>query len=266
MKKQNIKRNTANMLKIAILSFSLAAVPAGSAVCAAATQASSPADTAGTMENSQSLKLSTKTYKKDFKTKKGQVYKTISYEYPVASGSSDAANTFNQFYTDMRSKWLKSAKKDLADAKALVLQFPSDSSRYYSDEVTCKITTGGTDYISIMQSGYTYTMGAHGMPYRITRIFDAKTGMEASAASMLGITPEDLNSKVQELYIKKYNKTLNTDRFQFYPGLKELEAALLKVDFNENLYYMKNGRLYFYVEPYILGPYASGYIETSIKL
>ena len=207
----------------------------------------------------ETLNITRKTYQEEFKTEDGQVYKEISYEYPVAEGSSDAAKAFNKFYKNLRTKWIAAAKEDLEEAKEAVLATESDA--HYADEVTCEITSSDDKYICVLQSGYAYSMGAHGTPYRFSYIFDASTGKKVSAASILGMTKAQLNKKVRSLYLKKFDKTE-----VFYLNRKDVENALEKMDFNQNLSYLKNGKMRFYADPYVLGPYAAGFIEVAIKL
>lgn len=211
------------------------------------------------------LKIGQKVYSKEYKTEEGRIYKEISFEYPVAEGSSEAAQAFNKFYTNLLSKWKKEAKKDLEDAKELVLQL-EDPDRYYFSRVTFEVTNEDENYISVLQLGYDYELGAHGMPYRYSYIFDAKTGKKVSAAKLLGFSKGQLNKKVRSLYLKKFDEGQDAEDPVFYPDRDEVEAALDKVDFNQNFYYLKNGKVRFYVDPYVAGPYASGFIEVAVKL
>ncbi len=270
MKRVDIAKKLGLFMLALCLSSAPAATFSSMPAAAAASSESAPSqapdqDTAS--EAQSTLELSLKTYKKTYQTKKGLVYKKLSYEYPVAKGDSAQANAFNKRYKDLRSKWIKEAKKNLKEAKELVKELTDNTGdRFYSDEVTCKITSSDDNYISILQSGYDYSMGAHGTPYRVTYIFDAKTGEEASAADILGLTPEQLNTKIRKMYLNKFDKTQESGNFLFYPSRKDVKDTLDKLDFNENSAYLKNGKVHFYVEPYTLGPYAAGYIEVSIKM
>lgn len=218
-----------------------------------------------TAESSEGLKLTMKTFKKEYKTEDGLVYKEISFEYPSAEDKSEAAQALNKFYKNLLSKWKKEAVKDLEDAEEIITE-NKDIGRHYSDQVTCEIICNDKDYISVLQTGYEYTMGAHGLPYRYTYIFDAKTGKKVSAASLLGMSKNKLNQKVRSLYLKKYDNTQKAEDYMFYQDRSEVKATLDKTDFNQNLYYLKNGKVRFYVYPYAVGPYAAGFIEVAVKL
>ncbi len=214
---------------------------------------------------SEGLQLKMKTYKKDYKTKEGRIYKTVSFEYPVAQGDSDAAKAFNKFYKSLLTKWKKAAQENLKDAQEDTAQL-EDTERYYSDEVRCEITADDGKYISILQLGYDYSMGAHGMPYRYTYIFNAQTGKKVSAADLLGLSKKQLNEKVRGLFLNKFDKSYGTDEHPFYANRADVKATLEKMDFNKNLYYLKNGKVRFYADPYVVGPYAAGFIEVAVKL
>lgn len=213
---------------------------------------------------SEGFKVTVQTYTKEYKTEDGTVYKELSFEYPKAEDGSEAAEAFNKFYKNLRTKWLRQAKENLEDAKEIVSQREDDT--HYSDQVTCEITNNDKDYICVVQHGYTYEMGAHGMPYRYSYIFDVKTGKKVSAADMLGMTKAQLNKKVRNLYLKKFDKTQKEENFMFYPNREQVEEALSEMDFNQNQYYLKNGKIRFYADPYAVGPYAGGFIETAVKL
>ena len=216
-------------------------------------------------QESKELNLTLKTYEKEYKTEEGRIYKKISFEYPVADGSSKAARTLNQFYQKLLKKWKKSAVENLDEAKEMIQQTDSADS-YYADEVACKITSQDENYISVMQSGYDYSMGAHGMPYRYTYVFDAKTGKKVSAATLLGMSKTQVNEKVRSLYLKKFDQAKKEDNLMFYPDRNDVKTTLNKMDFNDNKYYLKNGKLRFYADPYAVAPYAGGFIEVAVKL
>lgn len=215
-------------------------------------------------EDPSGLEIVIKTQKKEYKTKDGRMYKVISYEYPVAEADSEAAQAFNGFYKKLRTKWKKAATENLKGAKEMAEQI-DEADRYYADEVTCEITSSDENYICVLQSGYAYSMGAHGMPYRYSYIFDAKTGKKVSAASLLGLSKKQLNEKVRSLFLKKFDRT-SGNAHPFYENRADVKATLDKLNFNDNLYYLKNGKIRFYTDPYVVGPYAAGFIEVAVKL
>lgn len=220
------------------------------------------------------LKVSEKKYEKTYKLDDGTVYYELSFAYPVVSGTK-AADKINQEITRQRKAWLKEAKSKETDYEASYKEYldylktSEDEARTWtnSDQVSYDVMTNDGKYFSVLMSGYEYTGGAHGMPYRIAMTFDAKTGEKLTAAKILGTTEKKLNAKVRNLYLKKYDKQGAEAGFygEGTEGRNTLKEALKPMKFND-AFYVKNGKLVFYVYPYELGPYAAGFIETSASI
>lgn len=264
MKNKHIAKRFGILFLAFGLSFASAAAPSESMINSSRITVSAAA------QKSESLTFKMEKYERTYKTKAGVIYKTISYEYPVAQGDSTAAQAINKYFKTRRASWIKYAKYNLEEAKEMAALY-ADMTRYYFDEVTCQVTNNDGTYICIRQQGYEYTMGAHGMPYWDSVIFDAATGERVTPAKILGISKKALNAKVSKLYLRKYDKTVGTEDCPFFVdepigGRAQIKEVLSGVNFNSNRCYLKNGKLRFYVEPYLLGPYASGFIEVSISL
>lgn len=269
MEETDMKRKEiAKKLGITILA-SMLALPCLAPVASQAETRVTVTKTEATQKQPQSeaegMQLTTKTYQKEYKTEEGRIYKEISFEYPYADGDSEAAKTFNQFYQKLLKKWKKGAVENLKEAEEITQQ-TDRTDNYYADDVKCEITANDENYICILQTGYDYSMGAHGMPYRYTYIFDAKTGKKVSAATLLGMSKKQVNEKVRGLYLKKFDKTQKEETFMFFPDRDGVKETLDQIDFNDNHYYLKNGKVRFYVDPYAVGPYAAGFIEVAVKL
>ena len=215
------------------------------------------------------FKVKTETYEKSYELDDGTVYYSCSYEYPVISGDSAAAEKINNAIEKQRKVWVKESDKQKdtyrEEMESYLKDYADDEARSwsYSDEVKCEVTNNDGKYFSVLMSGYLYTGGAHGMPYRICATFDAKTGEKLTAAKILGTTKAKLNAKVRKLYLKKYDK--KGAEAGFYDGREALEKELATMNFN-SAFYMKNGKLRFYADPYALGTYASGFIEVSASV
>lgn len=229
---------------------------------------SAKAATRKTAEN-EKLTYTMETVTDEYKGTNDKVIKTISYQYPVFTGESEAVAVLNNFYTAKKDAWIKASKSDLADAEEIVNQ--STSGATYGDQVTCKVVTNDGKYLCVMQEGYYYSLGAHGSPYRYSYIFDAATGKQVKPATILNVSVKKVNTTVRNAFIAKYNKTAKDENFPFYKGLKQLKYTLNRTNFNINRvgshgYYLKNGKIYFYYDPYMVGYYAAGYIQVSIAI
>lgn len=203
----------------------------------------------------------------------GTAYLEASYEYPQITDDSAAAKEINNYLKKQYEKWKAQLDKDAVDYKAeyesyLGLLNDGEKPRWtYSDAVTSEVTNNDGKYFSVLMSGYLYTGGAHGMPYRIAMTFDAATGEKLTAAKILGTTKAKTNAKVRNLYLKQYDKKGAEAGFygEGASGREALQKTLKGMNFN-NAFYVKNGKLVFYAYPYVLGPYAAGFMEVSTKV
>lgn len=220
------------------------------------------------------FKVADKKYEKSYQLDDGSDYYKLTYQYPVLKGNSAAAKKINQTLEKQRKEWIKKTKTNADKYKSEYEEYltwagKNDRAWTYSDDVSYEITNNDGKYFSVLISGYEYTGGAHGMPYRIAYTFDAKTGQKLTAAKLLKTSKAKLNEKVRKLYLKKYDKegidagfyaSVEGDK-NSASGRTELKKALAPMDFN-NAFYVKDGKAVFYAEPYVLGPYAAGYIEV----
>lgn len=206
------------------------------------------------------FRVTDKNYTKTYKQDDGTVYFEAKGTFPVITDTSAAAKKINQALTKAKNQWIKETKTEAAGAN--VSSLPTVNA---SDEISYEVTSNNGKYFSVLMSGYDYQGGAHGLPYRIALTFNAKTGEKLTAAKLLGTTKSKLNAKVRKLYLNKYDKEQSTES-EFYgegeSGRADLKKALAQMDFN-NAFYVKDGKAVFYANPYDLGPYASGFIETS---
>lgn len=211
-------------------------------------------------------------YEKAYKLDDGKVYFEAKGAFPEITDDSEAAKKINQALTEEKNQWIQQTKKEAADAKSDFDFIRSDGKIpmpewHYTDDLTYEVTANDGDYFSVLMSGYLFRGGAHGSPYRVTMTFDAKTGEKLTASKLFGTTRSKLNAMVRELYLQKYDKE-GTEK-EFYgegkSGRADLVKALAPKDF-DNAFYVKNGDVVFYAYPYELGPYVSGFIETTATL
>lgn len=210
------------------------------------------------------LQVTFQKYNKSYKLKNGKIYMRLSYQEPQAAGDSKAARAINKFYKAERIRWRDSHKQD---RKAAARQ---QGCTPWKDEIlNCRVSFQNASYISIYQEGYYYQGGAHGMPYRVSHIFSVTTGQQVTASEILEMTDSQVNAEVRQKYVKLYKKTRGTGKYPFfdYKNDKGLLQDLKKIDFAENqMYYLEKGKLVFYADPYLLGPYASNFIEVSFRI
>lgn len=205
-----------------------------------------------------SCKVSIKTYKKNYKTKKGLVYKRLEFQYPVLTIKDQTVQkNINAFYQKQLKSWKKQAVKDLKEAKKL-----AKKDRCYGDGVSCEISYRDDKYISILQNGSAYNMGAHGNPYRYTNTFHLKTGKKVDLKQALGVnSTKEVNQKVSAAFLKLYKK--NKNGF-FASNENDFKKEVKKMKFDKQWYFDKKGNVVVYASVYELAPYAAGYISVTL--
>ena len=212
-------------------------------------------------------------YEKTYKLDDGNAYYEVKGVFPVIKDNSKAAKKINQELNKEKNKWIEQTKKDASDAKSdFDIMLADDAVQMpewnYSDDITYEVTSNDGKYFSVLMSGDDFRGGAHGMRYRLTMTFDAKTGQKLTAAKLFGTTKAKMNAKVRNLYLKLYDKKgieagfYGDDVFSGKKGRDILKETLASMNFN-NAFYVKNGKAVFYANPYDLGPYAAGFIEVS---
>ena len=222
---------------------------------------------------SSGFQVADKKYEKTYKLDDGTVYFEAKGVFPAISDGSAAAKKINQVLKKEKNKWIRNTRKEAEDAKSFYTDTLAEDSVEMpewicSDDISYEVTSNNGKYFSVLMSGYEFAGGAHGSPYRIALTFDAKTGEKLTAAKLFGTTKDKVNKKARNLYLKLYDKKgieagfYGDDEYSGKKGRDILKDALVSIDFN-NAFYVKNGKAVFYADPYALGPYAAGFIETS---
>lgn len=215
--------------------------------------------------SSDKLQVTFKKSSKQYTLKNGKAYMNLSYRLPQVAGDSKAARAINDFYRKEKLQWINGHNKDKKVASS---DCKNGGHAWFDQIMKCQVSFHDS-YINIYQEGYYYTGGAHGMPYRISHIFLVATGQQVTAAQILGMTNQQVNAKVRGKYIKRYNKTKGTNKCPFFcfDNGKWFKKELKKIDFvGDERYYLKKGKLVFYADPYMLGSYAGGFIEVSVRV
>ena len=120
-------------------------------------------------------------------------------------------------------------------------------------------------YLTVNMGGYWYGGGAHGYPSRNQYLFDLETGEEKSIGDFYTGTEKQFKELVAEK-TRDYYLSLDPNSNPFYTD----DEDIIYSDAYENVYledgnieYLEDGIIYYY-PPYLMGPYAAGYIDIFI--
>lgn len=193
---------------------------------------------------------------KIFKNEKGKEVGNYKYHKPVLEGNTAAIKKINDFYSKQRLAQIKLFKKEL-----LPMQDTSDLNApnyIVSDELNYSVTYNKNGYLCILQSGYEFTGGAHGMPYRIAHTFDLNTGKEVTLKNIFSLSKADMTTKIA----RAFNKLFKSDKESVY--WDDALATVKKTAGYSSPFYLTNKGVRLYYSPYDLSAYARGYVEVTL--
>lgn len=154
----------------------------------------------------------------------------------------DNIMTFIEYTIEMAEQ----SQQDFADA-----EFPR---REFEAKVDFEVKNS-SQILSIKFDYYQYTGGAHGNPYSLTHNIDLATGEDLKLVEFLELKNIKL-SEVEE-FIKTEIKKEPDIYFQGDYGFQSLDQ--------DQCYYLEDGELVVYFQPYAVAPYSTGMPEFRIK-
>ncbi len=211
-------------------------------------------DQAGAVKAKENdLHIKPETFNQEYRNKRGQVRLILAYQYPNISGKYEGIDKINCRYITMFSNWLR-------DQEELVAAVPNDlqTDARYGNEVSYMVTYNKNSIISVLFEGYLYTGGAHGMPYRNQLTLSLDTGNEVQLTNILNRSEEEIKQLVDEAFFKK----IDSQKDLYWENAK---GIVEKTTYAELKYYFTEEGIVFYYDPYILAPFAGGFIEALVK-
>lgn len=192
-------------------------------------------------------------FSQEYRNRNGQVRLILSFQFPNITGKYDGIDRVNCRYTTMFSNWLKE-QEELIDSVPDDLQ----TDTRYGNEVSYTVTYNKNKIISVLFEGYLYTGGAHGMPYRMPTNLNLDTGMDVDLKKIFNKSEEEIKQLVNEAFAKKFD----AQKGAFWENAKEIVE---KTKYEELKYYFTEDGIVFYYDPYILAPFAAGFVEVLVK-
>lgn len=111
-------------------------------------------------------------------------------------------------------------------------------------------------------SGYDYSGGAHGYPWRSHYFFDLSDGSEISMADVIGISEEEFRALAAEYTVEDYLGESGSLYFEIEEDAL-YDMVYQYAGFDCTMRLGADGVVVEY-SPYFLGPYGSGYIEVTV--
>lgn len=126
----------------------------------------------------------------------------------------------------------------------------------------------GSHYLVVNYDGYDYYGGAHGMPYKIHLLFDINTGEELNLQDLCTMSEATFKNLVAMKTVEDWKNGDNYyyESYEYNPDYSNELFEQAKEYANKDMLvnYTKEGIEVEY-PPYLMGPYASGYICIPIS-
>lgn len=115
------------------------------------------------------------------------------------------------------------------------------------------------DIICFTNSMYIYTGGAHGIPYIESMTYNLSTGERYALSDIAGIDEKVLKEKVSAAV----TALVENDEAEMY-WEDAVQTAYEYTSYDASLWYLTDDGITFAFDPYLLAPYAMGFVEVTI--
>lgn len=204
-------------------------------------------------EQETPVKVEKVTEKKEYNTKQGEKGLILSYAYPQITGPYVGIPIINENYKKQRDIWFEE-QKELIE----LVQKEDIIQGIYGNEVVFQVTCNRYPLICILHQGYLYTGGAHGLPYRTSSIYNVDTGKEVTPMEYLKKDEKQLKEEVNKAFRKKFEQ----DPSMYWENANKIVEEIKLSDMG---YYLTNEGMVFFLDPYIVAPFAGGFSEVILK-
>lgn len=192
-----------------------------------------------------------------------QLYKAeVTVTMPQLTMRTAAAGAINEkllaFYTEAYEQGISSSGQDMECQKEAAAELEDYFYYNYTYEMGYQVTLLDDNYLSILANGYEYAGGAHGMPFRTELIFNMETGEQVMGESLFDLSEEEF----QKIKIEAYRNLIeHSEEGEYWQDA--LSIVEKDMDFDSGYYLTEEG-VTFYYHPYMLAPYAAGYVEVTV--
>lgn len=200
---------------------------------------------------------------KEYEAEDGAVIFELKIAYPILIEENTGTKVINAFFEAWKDKKLEEYESDENSTRQSALEVYRESKdagwqgpwgeRY---DVASVRTWGG--YLSVLLEAYLYEGGAHGMPYREGHVFRMTDGQEVRLSELTDKTQEDWEKLLRAGFADKIAKG---EENEFYDDAIEL---IKERDMSDVGYYFTETGIAFYLPPYEISPYSTGYVEITV--
>lgn len=200
---------------------------------------------------------------KQYEADDGTVIFGLKLAYPVLAGEAEGIGKINSFFQEWYQKKLDEYEADENSTRQSALEVYRESrdagwAGPWGEEYEVSSIKGWGGYVSILLDSYLYEGGAHGMPYREGHVFRLSDGKPVELADLTGQTQEEWN----KLLIARFSQLVSKGKEVMY--YEDALDRLKERDMKDTGYYFTDTGIAFYLPPYEIAPYSTGYVEIEI--
>ena len=183
--------------------------------------------------------------------------------YPVFVGEQENVKNINAFFENWKREKLADYEYDDDSSWQLALAVYRESKDSgwkgpWSEEYMVSRIDMHENYINVLLDSYLYEGGNHGMPCRESFWFRKNDGKKVSLLRESGLREEEWETLLEQKFRERIR---SGESEEFYP---EAEQLLAEVDWDDVDAYLGENGIVFYLPPYEIGPYSSGYAEVEL--
>ncbi len=200
---------------------------------------------------------------RQYEAEDGTVIFEVKIAYPVFVGEGEGIRAINHYYEEWKNRKLEEYESDINSTRQFALEVYRESKdagwrEPWWEEYQVSGVKTWNGYVSVLLDSYLYEGGAHGMPYREGQIFHLESGREAKLADLTDMSQQDWEKLLRSRFA---DKIAEGEKGEFYEDAMEL---IKERDMGDVGYYFTDAGITFYLPPYEIAPYSTGYVEIVV--
>lgn len=200
---------------------------------------------------------------KEYAAEDGTVIFEVKMAYPVLAGEDDGSRAINAYFEAWKNRKLTEYESDENSARQSALEVYRESKDAgwqgpWGEVYGVSSVKTWNGFLSVLLDSYLYEGGVHSMPYREGHVFRLTDGQEADLSELGGRTQEDWEKVMRARFA---DKIADGEEGEFYEEALEM---IKNRDMSDTGYYFTDTGIVFYLPPYEIAPYSTGYVEIEV--
>ncbi len=194
-------------------------------------------------------------YSKDLGKNDGGYETTLSYDMEIPQfynmKNSDLQNELNAYFLNDKEMAIEYLNEQLAEMQSSDYRYSLSEDRNFS------VIRDKSGLLSLLYMGYSYSGGAHGMPFMIGMNIDFNESKLLNFADIF-VEGKDYEKELLQIINNELKNKPDVYADLFEPTITELPG--------DNGFYFMEDNLIVYYTPYEIGPYSMGFVDFKIPL